>query len=106
MIRPLPTWRRLLASWRRHLAAQRMSFTIEFGCTGDVGAGTVIARDLSSATIAPTVVTVQSETCDKSGCTLTAQPVMSWSRSGDDLYLRADSAGPAVGRAHVAHQDR
>ena len=33
----------------------------EFGCTRDVGDGTVIERDLSAATIAPTTITI--ETC-------------------------------------------
>lgn len=42
---------------------QSVSFTSEFGCTTDVGAGLVIESDLSSATIAPTTVTLESETC-------------------------------------------
>jgi len=49
---------------------ESISFTSEFGCTTDVGAGTVIDRELDSATIAPTTVPLQSETCDENGCTL------------------------------------
>jgi hypothetical protein len=46
-----------------------ISYTVEFGCTTDVGAGTIIDRELGSATITPTTITLQSETCDQTGCT-------------------------------------
>jgi hypothetical protein len=46
-----------------------ISATFEFGCTTDVGAGTEIERDLSSATIAPTTVDLQIQTCDPTECT-------------------------------------
>jgi len=44
-----------------------VSFTSEFGCTTDVGSATNIQRDVSSATIAATTVTLQSETCERVG---------------------------------------
>ena len=36
-----------------------LSFDQESGCTTDVGDGTVIERDLSAATIAPTTITLE-----------------------------------------------
>lgn len=44
-----------------------VSFTNEFGCTTDVGAGTAIQRDLSSASISATTVPLQGETCVRVG---------------------------------------
>ena len=40
----------------------------ENGCTQDVGDGTVIERDLSSATIAPTTITLETIACDEIEC--------------------------------------
>lgn len=54
---------------------ESVSYTSEFGCTTDVGAGTVIEHDLSSVVIGPTTVTLQGETCETVGeefeCTAT-----------------------------------
>ena len=40
----------------------------ESGCSFDPGEGTVIERDLSAATIAPTTITLETRTCDEVGC--------------------------------------
>jgi hypothetical protein len=40
----------------------------EFGCTTDVGEGTVIERDLSGATIAPTTIALEGFSCDEIEC--------------------------------------
>ena len=40
----------------------------ENGCTRDVGEGTVIERDLSAATIAPTTITLETFSCDEIEC--------------------------------------
>ena len=40
----------------------------ENGCTQDPGEGTVIERDLSSATIAPTTITLETFVCDEFDC--------------------------------------
>ena len=40
----------------------------ENGCTQDVGDGTVIARDLSAATIAPTTITLETFVCNEVEC--------------------------------------
>ena len=40
----------------------------ENGCTQDPGDGTVIERDLSSATIAPTTITLETFVCDEVEC--------------------------------------
>ena len=53
------------------VTGQPVSFTQEDGCTTNVAAGTVIERDLSSATIAPTTITVQTIECDEVDCTPT-----------------------------------
>ena len=43
---------------------ETLSFTGESGCTMDLGEGTVIERDLSSATIAPATITLEAIVCD------------------------------------------
>ena len=43
----------------------------EFGCTRDVGQGSSIERDLSSATIAPTTINLETFVCDQNGCNST-----------------------------------
>ena len=40
----------------------------EFGCARDVGDGTVIERDLSAATIAPTTITLETISCGEIEC--------------------------------------
>ena len=40
----------------------------ESGCTFDVGEGTVVERDLSTATIAPTTITLETFSCDEIEC--------------------------------------
>ena len=43
---------------------ETLSFTGESGCTMDLGEGSVIERDLSSATIAPATITLEAIVCD------------------------------------------
>ena len=45
-----------------------LGFVGEDGCSQDVGDGTVIERDLSSATIAPTTITLETFVCDEVEC--------------------------------------
>ena len=50
------------------VTGQFLSSVQEFGCTTDVGEGTVVERDLSAATIAPTTITLETFTCDEIEC--------------------------------------
>ncbi|HYH92214.1 MAG TPA: hypothetical protein VD763_03560 [Candidatus Saccharimonadales bacterium] len=53
---------------------EAIDFSNEFGCTMDLGAGSVIAKDLSTATLTPTTVTIQGETCDEISCVPAGTP--------------------------------
>ena len=44
------------------------------GCTTELGAGSVIAKDLSTATLTPTTVTIQGQICDEFGCVPAGDP--------------------------------
>ena len=51
-----------------------IDFTQEFGCTTELGAGSVIAKDLSTATLTATTVAIQGQTCDEFECQPTGDP--------------------------------
>lgn len=75
------------------------SYDNEYGCTTDLGAGTSIARDLSSATIGLTTLTLQQESCNsETGCTLGGERDV-------DVEGVFTAIGPATKQSHRSTYD-
>ncbi len=53
---------------------ETIDYSEEFGCTTELGAGSVIAKDLSTATLTPTTVTIQGQICDEISCEPAGDP--------------------------------
>lgn len=60
---------------RTFVSGAFIDFSQEFGCTTELGAGSAIAKDLSTATLTPTTVTIQGQTCDEFGCEPTEREI-------------------------------
>jgi hypothetical protein len=51
-----------------------IEFSGDDGCTTELGPGSVIAKDLSTAAVSATTVSMQGQTCDEFGCEPTGAP--------------------------------